>query len=229
MQLSGSVTMKGESPMFHNYELFTREWNDLLSLGIDRSYRSGDIIYLQGNKDIGLVCIQKGSVKNSSYLSNGAEKMICILDAPAIIGETAVIDEGENSLTAQALTYVEAVIVSTNAAKQYMRENSNVMMMMLGIYAEKIRGVQLQAESVALNLQQKLARMLVNYHSYGMFSNAPSDGQLKITHEQLAGFLGTTRPKITNALCQFEKSELIIKKRGRIIIVDYNGLKAIYE
>ena len=78
-------------------ERYEREWELLVKEGIKRNYKPGDVIYIQGEENkIGLVCIVQGKVKNCIYFKDGSEKLVCILEAPSITGETAVIDGGGN-------------------------------------------------------------------------------------------------------------------------------------
>ena len=143
-------------------------------------------------------------------------------------GESSVIDKRETLTCAVALTDVEAQVVPAEKALQYFLDHPNIMLTLLRLYAKKIRSVQMQADSIALSVSQKLAHMLVNLDSYGWTTEG--EGQtIRVTHEQLAGFLGTTRPKITNALNAFEKAKFIRKGRGSIEILDYDGLKAVFE
>jgi len=215
--------------MSRPFSTYTKEWAQLTAMGNKRFYKPGEIIYMQGEKNIGLFCITQGKVKNFVSFSDGAEKLMTIMEAPAITGETSVIDNRETLVSTQALTKTEVVVVPAKEVRHLMQCNSNFMMMLLEVYAEKTRCLELQAESVMLNTQRKLARMLINFYSYGIFSYKTDKKVLTVTHEQLAGFLGTTRPKITSTLSMFEAQGLIRRKRGVIEILDEASLKAIFE
>ena len=215
--------------MFKNFSLYEKEWETLTAIGIKRNYKPGEIIYMKGKRDIGLICIVKGKVKNCTYFSNGTEKVILILEAPAITGETAVIDNLESVVSTQALTETDIIVVPAKEMRNLMQQNSRFMMMLLEVYAEKIRSLEMQAESIVLNTQQKLARMLINFYSYGIFSQSTDNKILNVTHDQLAGFLGSTRPKITSALSVFESQGFIKRNRRTIEILNETALKALYE
>ena len=181
-----------------------------------------------GTREAGLIFLKKGRIKNCMYFSNGTERITCVLEAPSVTGESSVIDKRETLTCAVALTDVEVRVVPAEKALQHFLDHPNMMLMLLRLYAKKIRGVQMQADGIALNVSQKLAHMLINLDSYGL--ETEDDGvTLRVTHEQLAGFIGTTRPKITNALNAFEQAKFIRKGRGTIEIVDYAGLQAVFQ
>ena len=215
--------------MSRPFSSYTKEWAQLSAMGNKRTYKPGEIIYMQGEKNIGLFCVTQGKIKNFVCFSDGTEKVMTIMEAPAITGETSVIDNRETLVSTQALTKTEVKVVPAKEVRNLMRQNSNFMMLLLEVYAEKIRCLELQAESVMLNTQQKLARMLINFYSYGVFSYRADKKVLAVTHDQLAGFLGTTRPKITSTLSMFEAQGFIRRRRGVIEILDEVSLRAIFE
>ncbi|MEY8338854.1 Crp/Fnr family transcriptional regulator [Lachnospiraceae bacterium 62-35] len=214
--------------MFSNKtEQYKAEWQQLIQAGMKRKYKAGDVIYIQGGKEAGLVCITKGRVKNCIYFSNGSEKLICILEAPSITGETSIIDDKGSIVSTEALTDTEVFVVSTSTIKKMLEQNPRLMMFLLECNAEKMRALQFQAENIRLNTRQKLARLLINFQVSGVHTKGTETNVITMTHEQLADFLGTTRPKITEALNEFEKEGYIKKNRGSIKILKYDGLAAI--
>lgn len=66
----------------------------------------------------------------------------------------------------------------------------------------------------------RLARLLL------MIDDRTRTAELRITQEMLARLLGTRRATITEAASQLQDSQLIQSVRGRIRILDRNGLEA---
>lgn len=211
-------------------ERYEKEWELLLREGIKRNYMPGDVIYIQGEENrIGLVCIVQGKVKNCTYFKDGSEKLVCILEAPAITGETAVIDGGGNIVSAQALTAVKTAVISMDKIKTMMEDNPRFLLFLLEQNAAKMRALQFQAENSCMSTREKLARMLANFQRSGIATYSHDKNKLSLTHEQISDYLGTTRSKITEALNDFEKLGYIKKHRGCIEILDYEGLLEISE
>jgi CRP-like cAMP-binding protein len=78
--------------------------------------------------------------------------------------------------------------------------------------------------SVACNgahsLTHRLARWIL------MMRDRSDDDRLSITHDLLAEMLGVHRPSITNAIRQLTRKRLIALSRGRVSILDRQGLIA---
>jgi CRP-like cAMP-binding protein len=68
----------------------------------------------------------------------------------------------------------------------------------------------LQAEDLAAhNISSRLARMLLNFKQYGVFTYQEDERCLLITHEELSSFVGTTRPNVTAFLNDFARKGMI--------------------
>ena len=216
--------------IYCNYNHLDKEtWDVLFEMGSPREYNAGDIIYLQDEESLGLVCLLEGRIKNCAIFADGTEKTLCILEAPSITGETAVIDGGKSICSSIAMTKIKVIFISREKAKQFLLSNPKVMMLVLNTMARKIRSMQIQAQDMAVNIPQRLARMLLNCNKYGVFTHQEAEIRLTITHDELASFLGTTRPIITKYLSEFTSQGLIEKGRGYITIKNHDGLKNVCE
>lgn len=216
------------------FDIYNKEYNldkktreTLSHLGTPREYNPGDMIYYQDEPTSGLIYLEQGRIKNSVFYSDGTEKSLCILEAPSITGETAVIDGGTSICSAVAITKVKVFFIPREEAQKLLLSNSNLMMLILEYMAKKIRSMQLQAQEIVSNIPQRLAYMLLNSKEYGVFTHKEQESRLYITHDELASFIGTTRPKITEHLNVFMKQGFIDKGRGYIEIKDQEGLKRI--
>jgi CRP-like cAMP-binding protein len=80
------------------------------------------------------------------------------------------------------------------------------------------------SQSVACNrlhsLTQRAARWLLAMHD-----RVPGD-DLPLTHDFLAGMLGTARPKVSTVLARLDRRGLIRSGRGNVHVVDRAGLEA---
>lgn len=203
-------------------------WEILLNAGVHRTFGSGEAIYVQGQPNNGLFCLVRGKIKASIIFADGTEKLFNIIEAPALIGESAAFDGGLCVCSATAITKTEVACVNSDKARILLMEHPEVALLLIESIGKKLRCLALQAEDLsAYNISCRLARMLLNFKKYGMFTYQDDENCLLITHEELACFIGTTRPNVTTFLNDFARKGLIELKRGRIIIREFEGL-AIY-
>lgn len=211
------------------YKLEDKTWNMLFKLGAPHEFEAGETIYLQDEPSSGLVCLERGSIKNCVFLPDGTEKTLCILESPNLTGETAIVDGGPSICSAIALTKTSVFFIPKEKAQEFLLSNPNLMMLMMSVMAKKLRCMKIQAEDMAANIPQRLSHMLFNFNKYGVFTHNEDEPRLIITHDELACFIGTSRPKITKYLNEFMKQGLIDKGRGYVTIKDYNGLNRIFQ
>lgn len=212
-----------------NYDLDDATWEMLFSLGTIREYRAGEIIYFQEEPNTGLICLKKGKLKNCIFMLDGTEKQLNILKAPSITAETSVVDDGASICTAVAVTDVTVSIIPQDKAREILFSDPHLMDLILHIMAKKMRSALMQLEGVVTTIPQRLARMLLTVEGYGVYTHQEHSDRLIITHEEMARFLGTTRPKITEFLSEFDKMGLIKRGRGYLTIIDKKGLKEVRE
>jgi CRP/FNR family cyclic AMP-dependent transcriptional regulator len=211
------------------YLLDEETWKKLIELGTLREYTIGDVIFLQDQPSLGLVCLKQGRIKTCIIFPNGNEKLLTILDAPCILGEIPIIDGGMNTCSSIALNPTVIVFIPREKAQEFISENLNLYVVIMRIMAKKMRWMHAQADAMLFCIPRRLAYLLLNYNDYGIFPNKDMDEKLIITHDDLASLLGTTRQLITKYLSEFSKLGLIEKGRGHITIKNYEGLKRISD
>lgn len=211
------------------YQLDEATWEMLFSLGTLRHFKAGEIIYYQDELNTGLICLKKGQMKNCLFMLDGTEKQLNILSAPSITAETSVVDDGRSICSAVAITDVTLSIIPQDKARKILFQNPQLMDLTLHIMAKKMRTILMQLEGVVTTIPQRLARMLLAIEEYGVYTHEEHSDRLIITHDTMARFLGTTRPKITEFLSEFANAGIIERGRGYIKIVNREKLEKIRE
>lgn len=212
-----------------SYQLDEATWEMLFSLGTLRNLKAGEIIYYQDELNTGLVCLKKGQMKNCLFMLDGTEKQLNILSAPSITAETSVVDDGRSICSAVAITDVTLSIIPQDKARKVLFQNPQLMDLALHVMAKKMRTILMQLEGVVTTIPQRLARMLLTIEAYGVYTHEEHSDRLIITHDTMARFLGTTRPKVTEFLSDFSKAGIIERGRGYIKILDRKKLQEIRE
>jgi CRP-like cAMP-binding protein len=70
---------------------------------------------------------------------------------------------------------------------------------------------------------QRLARWLL------MIRDRIDGDELPLTHEFIAIMLGVRRASVSTALRELEKQEMVIRRRGDVVILDRDGLRAVAD
>jgi CRP-like cAMP-binding protein len=79
------------------------------------------------------------------------------------------------------------------------------------------------------DVTSKLAELLLNLaEEYGVEDARGTLVALKITHQELANLIGSTRETVSLTLSQFKKKNLICSEGRRVIISDAESLRALF-
>ncbi|NLI90888.1 MAG: Crp/Fnr family transcriptional regulator [Peptococcaceae bacterium] len=188
--------------------------NDLFESGEPLEFDYGDTIYKKYEHSKGLYYFKQGKIRLCTIFPDGMGRTIEIIRTPCILGETSLIDGGTNLCTAIALAKTKVLFIPREKVLAILPSNSILMNMMMNSLAKKIRTMQLQVENASFKLPQRIARLLINNYDEIKKYSKKDDIRIIVTHDELAGFLGTTRPKITEHLNEFSRLGLIEKGRG---------------
>lgn len=210
---------------------FEEELAQLLTVSTPRTYRQGEIIYLQGETSQEFFFIHKGKVKVSIVKEDGFEKIISIQENNTFFGEYAAFDRQPHFATAVALEASEIGRIPIKKTESVMEANPKISLLIINRIVRKFRSLGFQVEGLAfLDAQRRIAHLLVSLAAeVGEQDEKGIIIQKGITHEDLANLTGLSRVRVTTILNNFERAKIIKKKRGVLTIIDSVKLRTVLD
>jgi len=143
----------------------------------------------------------------------------------ATLGEGPLFDRGGYIATGVAIAPTQVLFLRRGALLDLCRRHPAVALSILETMARRVRHFAEIVSDLAFRpVPERLARYLVALAR----SNVPgTELDLKLTHTQLAARLGTVRELVARAFLHLEASEVIARKRARIVIRDPARLVAL--
>ena len=143
----------------------------------------------------------------------------------ATLGEGPLFDRGGYIATGVAIAPTQVLFLRRDALLDLCRRHPAVALSILETMARRVRHF---AEIVSDLAFRPVPERLARYLAALVRSDVPgTELDLKLTHTQLAARLGTVRELIARAFTQLEASEVIARKRARIVIRDPARLAAL--
>lgn len=193
-------------------------WKLIKQEGSYVSFRQDEYLYLQNEPSPGVFFLESGKVKIFRIMDNGIESILRIASGKTIIGEISGFNGEDSSPAAIAISPVTAYKIPIARSRELIRENGDFALFMVDTLIYKIKGQSDQLGNVSgKKVENRLAMMLCTLDYYGIPSD--KDGWFIISHAELAGLTGATRPHITAILNRFKEKQLIELKRNRIRIL----------
>lgn len=187
-------------------------------------YEKGEAIH-RGNEDcIGLLLVLTGQVRVFILSEEGKEltlyrllpRDMCLFSASCIIPGI----QFDVMITAEQDT--DAVLIPPNIYKSLMESSAAVANYTNDLMASHFSDVMwLMDQILSKKLDSRLAAFLLTE------SSLTGKAALDITHEQIAGHLGSIREVITRMLRYFQSEGLVELARGKITLSDIKGLGAL--
>ncbi|MEW5693859.1 MAG: Crp/Fnr family transcriptional regulator [Candidatus Hydrogenedentota bacterium] len=209
-------------------ELTDKELKEILKRSSNVSFKKGDKIFEEGSYGEEVYLLIKGKIKITINDKKGRVKILGILKEGDFLGEMAILDTEYRSATATVYEDCEAIMLTSKNFLDFVRTDSEIALKIMKTLTKRLREANEEIKSFTFyDLAGRLAIILISL--YKKFY-AEKDGEhyinLKISHYELAGMLGTARESVTKLISNFKKNEAIDYKRGYIYIKNMENLKS---
>jgi CRP/FNR family transcriptional regulator, polysaccharide utilization system transcription regulator len=191
-------------------------------------YKAGEVIYKEGGKSQGLLCLNKGKVKITRTGASGNEQIVALKKPVEFIGFQALMGEYNYMTSAVALEDVSICINDKKDFFKVINNNSHLAFKIIRLFAHDLN----EANVRIINLTQKHVRarladaLVMIYDIYGTY---PEDNTLNLSlkRSDLAALSNMTTANAIRVLSAFAKENLIEINRRNIKINNLRALKEI--
>jgi len=193
-------------------------------------YRKGEIIYKEGERPKGLICLSAGKVKIYKEGINGREQIIRLVKPVGFIGYRALFAEEKHIATAVAIENATICIIDKEGIYKLLRSNTELSITIIKALAtdlgfSNIRTVTLTQKHIRGRLAESLLFLI---DTYGL----ERDGQTikaYLSRGDLANLSSMTTSNAIRTLSIFAQEGVIDLSGKKIIINDFNKLEKISE
>jgi CRP/FNR family cyclic AMP-dependent transcriptional regulator len=185
----------------------------LEQLGRPHRYRANDVLFTQDEPSYHAVLILEGQVKVTSDGPDGREILLARRGPQAIVGEFSAIDHRRRSARVTATEPVRAVVVRSKQLNEFLLEHPYAMHSLLVALIGCLRGTDVQVEIGTRSVPCRVVRHLVELAEHEGDRARERDIELRITQDELAGWIGASRTATNRALAKLGNAEVITTGR----------------
>ncbi len=195
----------------------------------DRTYRPGDAIYREGEYGDALYVLVSGVMKLFRPYSGSKEATLRLLRSWDIFGHLAFAGEARQRAYAEAVTECVVTKVPKIFVERAVRQEPRVAFKIMTLL--ELRLVQYE-ELVKCLLPRETEVRLANLlpllaQKFGDRQNGVVTIDLRLTHQDLAAMVASTRESVTKVLNEMRGRDLIEVEAGRITLKDWRALAAL--
>jgi CRP/FNR family transcriptional regulator, cyclic AMP receptor protein len=187
------------------------------------------VIYLPSDPSQSVFMIASGRVKISRVTRDGRELTLSYRGAGEIFGDNTLFAGGAREEMAEAVDDLVLLSADRSVFETLLGTDPRVALRLLKASVQRRRALENRIEQLIFrDVTSKLADLLLALaEQHGV---AHAGGQLlglKITHQELANLVGSTRETVSLTLAQFKERGLVRSEGRKLIVSDSAGLKAL--
>jgi len=202
--------------------------NQIESAKVDCFYKKDEIIFKEGMKPTGLICLNQGKVKIYKEGIGGKDQIIRMVKAVELFGYRALFANQAYNSTAQAIEDSVVCHIDKDAVFDVLSKDPYLASKIIKRLANELG----ETKTRIVNLTQKHVRgrlaeaLLILYDTYG---TDPEDNYIDVMlgRNDLANLSNMTTSNASRTLSSFAEEKLIDIKGRKIRITDMDKLRSI--
>ncbi|MGH2537077.1 MAG: Crp/Fnr family transcriptional regulator [Candidatus Promineifilaceae bacterium] len=196
-----------------------------------RRVPAGTIFYSPDQPTEVLFILKEGRVRLYHLSPGGRELTLALLDEGTIFGEMALLGQRLHSNFAQAATACLLCLMSREDVKALLLDDPRIAYRLLETVGQRLQVAERRLADLAFRHapERVAAELLALPRQAGRWPGRKGAPEIACTHEELAGLVGVYRETVTKVLNDFRQRRLIELKRGRVVLRDLEGLRALAE
>jgi CRP/FNR family cyclic AMP-dependent transcriptional regulator len=201
----------------------------IASLMQSRRFAKHAVLVYEGDPGDALFIVVKGNVAVTRLSNEGKESILSILKEGDFFGEMGVLDASPRSATIKALGDVEVAMLSRKDFLDLLGRSPNMSLSLVMTLSSRLRATNqaIQAASYQ-DIRTRLAALLLNLEkNFGERVEGGTRLTLRLTNQEMANMIGTTRETVNRMLNRFWDEKLIDMRTANVVITDREKLQAI--
>jgi CRP-like cAMP-binding protein len=177
------------------------------------------------------MAVLDGTVRVSVVSENGREIVFNLIQAGEILGEIALLDGGERSADAIAMTECELLVLNRRDFLPFLERHADVCIKVIELLCQRLRQTSGQVEELSFwQLDGRLAKALLRLaQDRAHPGTASGPVRLRITQRELGSIVGGSREHVNKQLQAWQKAGFIELGKGEIVVRDRDALAGFCE
>jgi CRP-like cAMP-binding protein len=227
--MNGRIWILKRCPLFER--LSPAEAERLEARSSMRTFARREIIYFPSDPGRTVLLLARGRVKIKSVTPEGHESILSLIEEGELFGELAIIDDaapGSRGEFAEALEPCEVLAIPRDEIVWLMQRRPDVALGITKLLGFRLRRIENRLRNILFrsNRERIVALLLELADTYGQRGGDGWDIGLRLSHQDLANLVGSTRETVTLTLGQLQREGLIEVRRQKIRLIRPSRLRA---
>ena len=191
-----------------------------------KTFRRGEPVYLPADEAQGLLLLVKGRIKICHLTDEGKQSILVFVESGEVFGELSVIDEAFREDYAEATESSQVVLVPREEVHRMMQSHPQLALGITKLIGLRRRRVERRLRHLLFhsNRERLIHLLLELIEQYGELVDDTVELRIKLSHQEMANIIGSTRETVTVVLGELQKEGIIEIARRRVKITDLTKL-----
>jgi len=214
-------------PLFRDFD--ETELMQVAGLVTTRRYGKHQTIFREGDPGQTFYLILSGSVAVVRIAPDGRETILSILKERDFFGEMSVFDTSVRAASVRTMTEAEVGVIERTDFLGLIDKTPRIGRLLVIALSERLRAAnKLIAATTSQDIRARLASLLLNLmQNFGEPVGTGTRITLRLTNQEMANMIGTTRETVNRTLNRFWDERVIDMRTAHVIVVEPETLRAI--
>lgn len=194
------------------------------------AYPQKAVLFVEGQMPRGIFVLCKGRVKLSINSPSGRTVIVKLVEPGEVLGMSATISGKPYQVTAETIDPCQVNFVKRDDFLRFLKDDVEACFKVAEQLSEKYHNACKEAGALGLShsAAEKLAKLLLEWSAKnGDGTKAEPRLKLRLTHEEIAQMIGTSRETVTRLFAEMKKRQIVQSKGSTLVIRNTAALREI--
>jgi CRP/FNR family cyclic AMP-dependent transcriptional regulator len=194
------------------------------------AYPQGAVLFVEGQMPRGIFVLCKGSVKLSINSPNGRTMIVKLAEPGEVLGLSATISGKPYEVTAETIDPCQVNFVKRDDFLRFLKDDVEACFKVAEQLSDKYHTACQEVRTLGLShsASEKLANLLLEWScKNGESAKAEPRLKLRLTHEEIAQMIGTSRETVTRLFAEMKRRQIVQSKGSTLLIRNTAALREI--
>lgn len=191
-----------------------------------RAFPRGNPIYLPADEANGVLLLVSGRAKICGLSGDGKQAILAFIEPGELFGELAIFEAGLREEYAEAVEASNVVLIPAAEMKRLMETHSQVSVGITKLIGLRRKRIERRLKYLLFRSnRERLVHLLLELaEQYGKRTPAGIELGIKLSHQDLASIIGSTRETVTVLLGELQAERSLKLGRRTIVLTDAERL-----
>lgn len=191
-----------------------------------RKFTRNEPVYLPADEASSVLLLVSGRVKICNITSEGKQAILAFIEPGELFGELAMLETGQREEYAEATENSTVVLIPGDEIQRLMQEHADVAIGITKLMGFRRKKIERRLKYLLFHSNRdRLIHLLLELSE--QYGKQTADGLMldfKLSHQDLANIIGSTRETVTVALGEMQSEGLLVLGRRKVVLKDVERL-----